>query len=96
MLDSSVIFFDVIRHKRHWVRFLSIRNDEWRQELNSRIYVAAETARATPRQLADHTKNELKVYVHKITKETQSSRELDDYTEVDLFNWTEKLKELYK
>jgi hypothetical protein len=73
-----------------------IRIDEWEQESITKIQVAAEAARADLRQLLDQTKNELKISADKMTNEMQSCREQDDYTETDLFRWTDQLKDLRK
>ncbi|CAF2134473.1 unnamed protein product [Rotaria magnacalcarata] len=70
--------------------------DEWEQESITKIQVAAEAARADLRQLINQTRNELKASIDKVTIEMQSCREIDDYTEIDLLRWTEKLKELRK
>jgi len=75
---------------------LLIRIDEWEQESITKIQVAAEAARADLRQLLDQTTNKLKLSVDRITNEMQSCREMDDYTEIDLFKWIEELKELRK
>jgi hypothetical protein len=73
---------------------LLARIDTWEQESITKIQVTAEVARADLQQLLDHTKNELKISVDKITSEFQSSQELDDYTEIDIEKWMKKLKEL--
>ncbi|CAF2566185.1 unnamed protein product [Rotaria sp. Silwood2] len=69
------------------------RIDTWEQESITKIQVAAEVARVDLRELIDRTKDELKTSVDKITSEIQSSQELDDYTEIDLKKWLNKLKE---
>ncbi|CAF0933677.1 unnamed protein product [Adineta steineri] len=66
----------------------------WERESITKIQVAAEVARADLQQILDRTKNDLKISVDKLTNELQSSRELDDYTEIDIEKWMKNLKEL--
>ena len=72
------------------------RIDEWEQESITKIQVAAEVARADLQQLLKKAKNNLKTSVTKMTEELQSSRESDDYTEIDINKWTNQLQELRK
>ncbi|CAF1686194.1 unnamed protein product [Rotaria magnacalcarata] len=72
---------------------LLIRINIWEQESITKIQVAAEVARVDLQQLVDQTKDELKTSVDKITSEIQLSQERDDYTEIDLKKWSNKLKE---
>ncbi|CAF2880063.1 unnamed protein product [Rotaria sp. Silwood2] len=75
---------------------LLMRIDEWEQKSITKIQVAAAAARVDLQHFIDQTTNELKVSLDKITNEIQSCRELDDFTEDDLFKWTQELKELRK
>jgi hypothetical protein len=68
--------------------------NEWEQESITKIQVAAEVARADLQQLLNKAKNNLKTSVTKMTEELQSSRESDDYTEVDIRRWINQLQEL--
>ncbi|UJR15769.1 hypothetical protein I4U23_002703 [Adineta vaga] len=68
--------------------------DMWEQESITKIQVTAELARADLQQLLDRTKTEMNISIDKLTTELQSSQELDDYTEIDLAKWKNKLIEL--
>ena len=70
------------------------RINEWEQESITKIQVAAEVARTDLQQLLKKAKNNLRTSVTKMTEDLQSSRESDDYTEVDIKKWTNQLQEL--
>ena len=70
--------------------------NQWEQESITKIQVAAEVARVDLQQLLKKAKSNLKTSVTKMTEELQSSRESDDYTEVDIKKWTNQLQELRK
>ena len=72
------------------------RINQWEQESIIKIQVAAEMTRADLQQLLKKAKSNLKTSVTKMTEELQSSRESDDYTEVDIKKWTNQLQELRK
>jgi hypothetical protein len=69
---------------------------QWEQESITKIQVAAEVARTDLRQLLKTAKNNLKTSVSKMKEELQSSRESDDYTELDINKWTDQLQKLRK
>ncbi|CAF1175450.1 unnamed protein product [Rotaria sordida] len=68
----------------------------WEQESINKIRIAAETVRVELRELLNRTKNELEKSISKITEELRSSREFDDYTEIDIKKWTQQLRTLRK
>jgi hypothetical protein len=72
------------------------RINQWEQESITKIQAAAEVARADLQQLLKKAKNNLKTSVTKMTEELQSSRESDDYTELDIKKWINQLQELRK
>ncbi|CAF1208689.1 unnamed protein product [Rotaria sordida] len=67
--------------------------NKWEQESIKTIQTCAHNARSTLQQLYNQTKNELKVSCDRLTQELRDCRESDDYTEIDIKNWVEKLKE---
>ncbi|CAF0848527.1 unnamed protein product [Rotaria sp. Silwood1] len=75
---------------------LFCRINTWEQESINKIQIAAETARTELRELLDRTKNELEKSISKLTEELRSSREFDDYTEIDIKKWTQELRILRK
>jgi hypothetical protein len=70
--------------------------NRWEQESITKIQVAAEVARADLDQLLQTAKNNLKTSVSKMKEELQSSRESDDYAELDINKWTDQLQKLRK
>ena len=70
------------------------RIDAWEQDSITKIQVAADAARADLRQLLEQRKTALHSSMESIASQIQSCRELDDYTENDLANFTAQLKEL--
>jgi hypothetical protein len=75
---------------------LLARINKWEQESITKIQVAAEMTRADLQQLLEKAKNNLKTSVTKMTEELQSSRESDDFTEVDIKKWINQLQEIRK
>jgi gas vesicle protein len=71
---------------------LLARINQWEQESIIKIQIAAKSARTDLQQLLSKTKNNLKTSVSKMTEELQSSRESDDYTELDIKKWTNQLQ----
>ncbi|CAF0967912.1 unnamed protein product [Adineta ricciae] len=80
-------------HSKH---ALLTRINQWEQESLTKIQIAAQAARTTLQQLLNRPKNNLQVSISKVTEELQSSRELDDYTELDIKRWTDQLQEFRK
>jgi septal ring factor EnvC (AmiA/AmiB activator) len=70
------------------------RIDEWEQSSIKKIQEAAEEGRCELQKCLDHTKNTLKKSLDELTQELQSTRESDDYTEIDLTKWTKQLEKL--
>jgi hypothetical protein len=70
------------------------RIDAWEQQSIKMIQLAAEEARKDLQQYLDHNMTQLKTTLFQITKSLQASRESDDYTEIDLNKWIERLKQL--
>lgn len=68
--------------------------DMWERESINKIQQVAEQARADLDQLMNKKKQELKTTMGKLTNELQSSRESEDYTELDLKKWINQLNEL--
>jgi hypothetical protein len=73
---------------------LLMRINQWEQESIDKIQTAAKSARTHLQQLLNKAKNNLKTSVNKMTEELQSSRESDDYTELNIKTWTNQLQEL--
>ncbi|CAF2469041.1 unnamed protein product [Rotaria sp. Silwood2] len=68
--------------------------DKWEQESIKTIQASAQNARVALQQLHNQTNNELKVSFDQLTQEIRYCRESDDYTEIDIKNWIDQLKEL--
>jgi hypothetical protein len=66
----------------------------WERESINKIEQVAEQARVDLKQLIDQRKQEFKTTMNRLTDELQSSRESEDYTELDLNRWTNQLNEL--
>jgi hypothetical protein len=75
---------------------LLARINQWEQESINKIHIAAQSARTNLQQWLNRPKNSLQTSVSKMTEELQSSRELDDYTELDIKKWTDQLHEFRK
>ena len=70
------------------------RIDQWEQKSIQKIKQAAEEARTKLQTFLADTKDQMKTSLGQVTNELQSSRESDDYTEIELDKWMEQLKEL--
>jgi len=70
------------------------RIDIWERESIYKIQQVANKARADLNQLIGEKKQELKTTMGRLTNELQSSRESEDYTELDLKKWIDQLNEL--
>ena len=67
------------------------RIDAWERESVMRIQQAAEKARRDLREMIGQSKQELKSSMDQLSKEIQSNRESEDYTEDDLTKWIDQL-----
>jgi BMFP domain-containing protein YqiC len=76
------------------VQPLLSRIDVWERESINKIQQVANQARADLNQLINQKKQELKTTVGRLINELQSSRESEDYTELDLKKWIDQLNEL--
>ncbi|CAF3093040.1 unnamed protein product [Rotaria sp. Silwood2] len=70
--------------------------DDWEKKSIKNIQEAAEKARADVRELIEHSKQQLYPTLRQVAEQLQLRRESDDYTEIDLEHWVEKLKEIRK
>ncbi|CAF2467638.1 unnamed protein product [Rotaria sp. Silwood2] len=66
----------------------------WELQSIVKIQIAAETARIILQQIINRNRNQMKMMMNKITHDLRSSRESNDYTEIELEKWTEQIKEL--
>ncbi|CAF3450795.1 unnamed protein product [Rotaria sp. Silwood1] len=66
----------------------------WELESIVKIQIAAETARIILRKIIDRNRNQLKLMMNKIHDNLRSSRESNDFTEIELEKWTEQIREL--
>ncbi|CAF3775620.1 unnamed protein product [Rotaria socialis] len=75
---------------------LLLQINQWQQDAVNTIQMIAETARTLLRKLLDQTKNEIEKSIKNLADELRSSRECDDYTEIDIKKWTGQLRMLRK
>ncbi|CAF3388126.1 unnamed protein product [Rotaria socialis] len=68
--------------------------NQWEQESTIKIQAAANAARIKLQQLLDRSKNSLDASTSKITKELESSRASNNYTEHVIKTWSDRLQEL--
>jgi hypothetical protein len=68
--------------------------NEWEKKSIKKIKAAAEKARVNLRKYLGGTKNQVKISLCQVNNDLQSSRESDDYTEVELEKWIKQLKQL--
>jgi hypothetical protein len=73
---------------------LLARIDVWERESTKTIKQVAQQARNDLNQLIQQTKQEVKTTMNKLTNELQTSRQSEDYTEMDLKKWINQLNEL--
>ena len=69
------------------------RIDQWEQQSINRIRAEAEEARSDLRKSLTQTKDQIKTGLHQLTKDLESSRTSDDYTEIELDKWKNQLTE---
>ncbi len=65
--------------------------DAWERESIDKIQQVAKQARVDLNQFINQKKQELKTVMGELTNELQSSRESEDYTELDLKKWLDQL-----
>jgi hypothetical protein len=70
------------------------RIDEWERESIKKIQQVAKQTRVDLKELIDQNRKVLKTSMNQLTDELQSSRDSEDYTEIDLKRWLNRLKEL--
>lgn len=68
--------------------------DQWEEKTIEQIQTHANRVRLDLRQLFEQKHNQLQIPVNKLTEELRSCRESDDYTELDMKQWTQKIKTL--
>jgi hypothetical protein len=73
---------------------LLARIDVWERESTKTIRQVAQQARNDLNQLIQQTKQEVKTTMNRLTNELQTSRQSEDYTEMDLKKWINQLNEL--
>ena len=67
---------------------------DWEQKSIQKIQAAAEQARMDIQKHLDYNKQQMQISLGRMTDELRSSRQSDDYTEIDLKKWLERIKEL--
>lgn len=67
---------------------------DWEQKSIKKIQAAAEQARMDIQKHLDYNKQQMQMSLGRMTDELRSSRQSDDYTEIDLKKWLERIKEL--
>jgi hypothetical protein len=75
---------------------LLVRINEWEQRSIDRIHIVANEARTKLKQSLDQVKQETKASLSQVADQLKSSRENEDYTEIDLKIWMNKLESLKK
>lgn len=73
---------------------LGARIDQWEQESILRIQVAAATARQDLQASVDRAKHDLETRMGELAQEIQRCRFSDDYAEMDIQHWSDRLGEL--
>ena len=68
--------------------------NDWEQKSIVKIQTAAEQARMDIQKYVDYHRQQIQINLRQITSELKSSRESDDYTEIDLKKWLEQMKEI--
>ena len=72
---------------------LLTRVNQWEQQSIDRIKGAAEEVRTNLQQYLINTKGQIKTSLDQLTNDLQSSRNTDDYTEIELDKWIKQLQE---
>jgi hypothetical protein len=70
------------------------RIDKWERESINKIQDVAKLVRDDLKKLIDQNKTDLKTSLNQLTNELQSSRDSEDYTELDLKRWIDQLNVL--
>jgi predicted nucleic acid-binding Zn-ribbon protein len=73
---------------------LLVRINEWEQRSIDRIRAVTNEARTKLKQSLDQVKQEIKTSLSQVADQLKSSRENEDYTEIDLKIWMNKLESL--
>ena len=96
-MDSIGQEHDIIQrdiNRENAAHSLLSRIDVWERESINKIQQVANQARVELNQLIGKTKQELQTTMTRLTHNLQSSRESEDYTEIDLKKWIDQLNEL--
>ena len=70
------------------------RINQWEQRSIEKIKAAAEEARTNLQKYLTSTKDQMKTSLDQMSNDLQSSRDSDDYTEIELERWMKQLREL--
>lgn len=70
---------------------LFLRIQQWEEKSIEKIHMVADTARANLQKSLEQEKNNLKRSIDEITYDLQKHRESEDYTEIDLAQWSRRL-----
>jgi hypothetical protein len=73
---------------------LLARINKWEQQSINRIHTVAHDVRTYLKQSIDQAKKEIKTSSSQVTDQLKSSRENEDYTEIDLKCWMDQLESL--
>jgi hypothetical protein len=75
---------------------LLMRINNWEQRSIDRIRAVANEARTKLKQSLDQVKKEIKTSLSQVANQLKSSRESEDYTEIELKRWMKQLQSLKK
>lgn len=92
--EHDLLRQDLERYSTNENLFLKI--SKWEEESITKIRLTAEATRDDLRNLLERHNMMLKTTLTKFTNELQTSRESNDYTEIDIDKWTQQLKEFRK
>ena len=71
-----------------------VQIDAWERESIKRIQQIAGQARIDFNQIINKKKQDMKIAMNKLTNELQTSRQSEDYTELELTEWSDRLTQL--
>ena len=96
-VESTIQEHNLLRHAlsdRTRIASLGARINQWEQESILRIQTAAATARRDLEASVDRAKHDLETRMSELAQEIQRCRDSDDYAEMDIQRWSDRLVEL--
>lgn len=94
-INKEYRYFEEDLNKNNLIQSYLTHINQWEHESINKIQRTAEIARNDLLKISEQLKNRLKISLEKIHSDIQTNENLNNYTEINLNQWTEQLKQLH-